>query len=373
MNGLRNLVRKRRWTPSAHPEHPLVALLSPLLTCPWVIVLAVLAGCEQSKVEEDIPVARAAPLAAATDTPRMLTADELRRQLGTDERATFRRVGMDIVEVGLAGAGVKSIAPLKGLPLRKLDLGFCRSIDDISVLAGMPLNTLILEGTSVADLSPIQGMPLKMLYLQDTPVADLSVIQGMPLEQLNLKGVRVADVGPFASLPLSTLWLPGTDVSDISPLSEMTLESLDVQDTLVSDISALSHMTSLRRLNIAGTPISDLRPVTGLRLERIILTPQTITQGMDELRTITSMGQIWTSYETRFTANEFWERYDVGAWDTDAKDDAAGSSDPDSSSEGAESSEAEDASKDAATESDESSEEPAVTDDSQPDASVDSE
>ncbi len=290
-----------------------------------VVLMMAGLGCEQSTVpvEEDVPVAKAKPLPASPETPPMLTADELRRRLGTDERATFRRVGMDIVEVGLAGAGVKSIEPLKGLPLRKLDLGFCTNVDDISPLAGMPLNTLILEGTSVADLSPLKGMQLKVLYLQDTPVTDLSVVQEMPLEQLNLKGVRVADVKPFASMPLSTIWLPGTDVSDISPLSELSLESLDLQDTEVSELSALSHMTTLLRLNIAGTPITDIRPVTGLKLERIILSPETITHGMDELREIKSLGQIWTSHENRFSVNEFWERYDVGAWSNETEDDTS--------------------------------------------------
>jgi len=297
------------------------------------LLLTAGAGCEEptTEVDEDIPVAKASALTATTEEATMLTADELRRQLGTDERAVFRRVGMDIVEVGLAGAGVKSIAPLKGLPLRKLDLGFCRDIEDISVLAGMPLNTLILEGTSVADLTPLRGMQLKVLYLQDTPVTDLSVTQGMPLKELNLKGVRVADVRPFASMPLSTIWLPGTDVTDITPLAELSLESLDIQDTAVSDLSPLSHMTTLLRLNIAGTPITDLRPVTGLKLERIILTPGTIEHGMDELREIKSLEQIWPSHGTRFTASDFWERYDVGAWTRD--DDVPGATEADTSDE----------------------------------------
>lgn len=311
-----------------------------------VMLMTAVLGCEQStvRVEEDIPVAKAKPLPASPETPPMVTADELRRRLGTDERATFRRVGMEIVEVGLAGAGVKSIEPLKGLPLRKLDLGFCRNVDDISALAGMPLSTLILEGTSVADLSPLKGMQLKVLYLQDTPVTDLSVIQEMPLEQLNLKGVRVADVKPFASLPLSTIWLPGTDVRDISPLSKLSLESLDLQDTEVSELSALSHMTTLLRLNIAGTPITDIRPVTGLKLERIILSPETITRGMDELREIESLGQIWTSHEHRFSANDFWERYDVGAWSSETEDDPSSQQGKESADNGAEPSESVDAS-----------------------------
>ena len=218
------------------------------------------------------------------------------------------------MEVHLAGAGAQSIEALKGLPLRVLDLGFCQNIEDISVLAGMPLKTLILEGTSVADLSPLASMSLETLHLQDTPVTDLSVLAGMPLKRLNLKGVAVSDVTPFSKMPLSTLWLLETGVSDISPLSALSLESLDLQDTTVSDLSALAHMTTLQRLKIAGTEVTDIRPVTGLKLDRIFLSPGEINQGMDELRNIPSLGTIGTSHEHQFPASDFWERYDVGAW-----------------------------------------------------------
>jgi hypothetical protein len=290
-----------------------------LMGCRFVTIatcLTFFGGCDESEPVE-VPVARASPVATAVDEPPVLTADELRRRLGTDERARFRRVGTEIVEAHLAGAGVQSIEALQGLPLRVLDLGFCHNIQDISVLAGMPLTTLILEGTSVADLTPLKGMSLEVLHLQDTPVTDLSVIHGMPLRQLNLKGVSISDITPFAQMPLSTLWLLETDVTDISPLTGMSLESLDVQDTRVSDLSALAHMTTLRRLNIAGTRVTDLRPVTGLKLERIFLPPKQITHGLDELREIPSLGKIGTSHEHQFTAADFWERYDSGAWRPD--------------------------------------------------------
>lgn len=283
---------------------------------PWMAAFALLAmccGCEEPASTAP-PVARTAPVASAVDEPPVLSAAELRRRLGTDDRATFRRVGTDIVEVYLAGTGVQSIEALQGLPLKVLDLGFCKNIDDISVVAGMPLKTLILEGTSVADLSPLTGMSLEVLHLQDTPVTDLSVIQGMPLRQLNLKGVAVNDVTQFTEMPLSTLWLLETDVSDISALRGTSLESLDLQDTTVSDITALSHMTTLKRLNIGGTKVTDIRPVTGLRLERIFLSPDTVTQGMDELRAIPSLAKIGTSHEHQFSADDFWNRYDSGAW-----------------------------------------------------------
>ena len=283
-----------------------------------VVTLIICSGCEKSD-RVNLPVTAAPPVITAIDASPVLNAAELRRRLRTDGRATFRRVGTEIVEAHLAGTGIRSVEPLRGLSLRVLDLGFCDAVDDISALADMPLTKLILEGTSVADLTPLAGMSLELLYLQDTPVTDLSVIQEMPLKELNLKGVSVSDITSFAKMPLSTLWLLETNVSDISPLKDMSLESLDVQDTAVSDLSALVHMRTLRRLNIAGTQVSDVRPVTGLKLERIFLSPGQITAGMDELRQIPSLDRIGTSHEHNFAAADFWERYDQGVWEPEQK------------------------------------------------------
>ena len=309
-------------------------------TCPIFLLaatmlLASITGCDSapSTNQEAPPTRKATPhvSAAPTDLPEFLTADELRRRLKTDDRAQFRRSGKEIVEARLMNAGIRSVEPLKGLPLRFLDLGFCEHVTDISALAGMPLTTLILEGTSVADLSPLAGMPLEVLHLQDIKATDLSVVSDMPLRELNLKGLNVTDVAPFAELRLKTLWLPETKVVDISPLRDMPLESLDLQDTPVSDISGLSEMNALRRLNIAGTEITDISALSHLNLDRIILSPKNISAGMEQLRTMKSLGQIWTSHQNQMTADSFWERWDLDVWDTtkdDTESDASDSADP---------------------------------------------
>ena len=221
-------------------------------------LLPLICGCEDPPPTPQSKSAESYVPADPSDLPTFLTADELRRQLKTDDRATFRRAGQEIVEARLLNSGVRSVEPLRGLPLRFLDLGFCEHLTDISPLVGMPLKTLILEGTGVKDLSPLVGMPLEVLHLQDIPATDFSVISDLPLKELNLKGLPVDDVSPLASLRLKTLWLPQTQVTDISPLRDMALESLDVEDTPVADLSSLSDMTALRRLNIAGTQITDV-------------------------------------------------------------------------------------------------------------------
>ena len=281
------------------------------------VLLLMIGGCSDSApgvASSDVtppPVRQAEP----GDDPPVLLPSELRRLLKANENAKFNRVGNVIVEAELFQSGVKSIDALKGLPLRSVDLGMTE-VSDISPLAGMPLRRLILENTPVSDISVIKGMPLEVLYLQNTKVTDISIVAGMPLRELNLLNVPVSDLTQIAELPLETLWIPRTKVTDLSPLAGRTLVSLDVQATEVSDLSPLSDMMTLRRLNIANTPVTDLTPLKGLKLERITLTPETITSGMEVLRDMSSLTQILTSMytETRQSAAEFWQKYDAGVW-----------------------------------------------------------
>ncbi|MEZ6062408.1 MAG: hypothetical protein R3C19_18855 [Planctomycetaceae bacterium] len=276
------------------------------------------AGCtsESKPKTETPPPIKSAEASSVPDVP---TADDLRRQLRANERAAFRRVGNDFVEADLFQSGTKTIEPLAGLPLRALDLGACKAISDLTPLKGMPLKRLILEDTSVEDISPLAGMELELLFLQNTKVKDLSVLKGMPLKQLNLMNVPVSDLSVVEGMPLETLWIPGTQVTDASPLKNMRLVSLDLEDVQLSDFSIVAAMTSLKRLNISGTPLQDVSILKDLSLERISITPGKVTSGIDVLRNMPTLSQVWVSNglesETQqFAAADFWKRYDEGAW-----------------------------------------------------------
>jgi len=283
------------------------------LTC--VICLAI-AGCADSD-SEDTGSNSAPPVktATASDEPQVLSARQLRRMLGANEKAKFERFGNDIVEAHLFQSGVKDISALEGLPLRTLDLGAC-DVTDLSVIKGMPLTTLILEDTPVADIGVVKGMELEGLQLQNTKITDLSMLKGMPIKELNLKSVAIDSLADVADLPLQTLWIPGTNVTDISPLKGKTMVSLDIEDTGVKTLDALADMKTLKRLNIKDTPITDVSPLKGLKLQRITLTPESITTGMEVLRDMPSLTQILTTMEgnPQQAATEFWQKYDAGVW-----------------------------------------------------------
>ena len=81
--------------------------------------------------------------------------------------------------LSLADTHVKDLAPLQGLHLVSLNLGWNRMIRDVEPLRGMPLETLELHDTGVSDIGPLEGMPLRTLYLWSTGVTDVSVLEGM--------------------------------------------------------------------------------------------------------------------------------------------------------------------------------------------------
>lgn len=279
-------------------------------------VVLFLIGCGTS--ETSGPSESAPPVLRADSSaePPAITTRELRRKLRANDLAKFKRVGNNIVEAELFQAGVEDLSALQGLPLRFLDLGM-NAVSDLSPLKGMPLKALILEDTQVADLTPLQGMQLEELQLQNTKVTDLSVLKGMPLKRLNLLALPIQDVTPFANMPLETLWLNETQVSDLSPLKGASLQSLDIQETQVQDLQPLAGMQTLKRLNISGTPVTDVSALRGLQLERITLTPENISKGMEVLREMPSLQQILTSMEggSQQSAAEFWTKYESGLWD----------------------------------------------------------
>lgn len=274
--------------------------------------LAALPGCSPLEETDSAP---AIPVRTAIDdtTTYAITPSELRTKLGANERAHFRKSGNDIVAAELFDSGIRSVEALRGVPLRYLDLSMT-DVSDLSPLAGMPLTELLIEQTPVSDISVLKGMSLEGLKLQDTRVTDLSPIYGMKLKELNLKGIPVSDLAPLADMPLQTLWVPDTNVVDLTPISQIKLVSLDVQDTQVSTLQPIAEMSTLKRLNIANTPIDDLTPLKDLKLERLTFTPGRITTGIDIIRQMPTLADIRVDIAEQMTAEEFWKRYDLGVF-----------------------------------------------------------
>ncbi len=274
----------------------------------WLFCLGC-GGADSEQVDRPKEVSAPSPIALNVDGEPEISISTLRRELGANSQAQFTKAGGKILAVNLMNSDTETIEPLRGLPLKYLDLTEL-PITDLSPLTGMPLNELYLEGTQVQSLEPLRGLPLRILRMEHTPVTDLSPLAGMPLEQLNVYNTQVTDISVISEMPLNTLWVSGSRVQDLSPIRDIPLESLDIENTPVTDLEPLSGKTSLKRLNIAGTDVTDLRPLRGLRLERLIFSPERITLGMEVIRDMPSLQSLGEDFESVRPAPQFWSTWD---------------------------------------------------------------
>jgi internalin A len=295
-------------------------MFSTPIRCAVLIVL--FTGCNADKPPAEVAAPSAAstiPTAPALDDPAAARWERLHEQLRVlnpeyqSEQTGFQADGREIAMAEFNAAGLKDISPLADLPLKFLSLKGC-PVSELSAIRGMPLNELALEETQVTDLSPVAGMALHTLWLNGAPVADLKPLAGLPLTNLHLLGTKVRDISPLRGMPLESLWLNEMEVLDLSPLEDCPLVSLTLHKTPVKDISVVRRIPTLQRLHIGETEVTDLRPLDGLRLTRLIVSPGKITEGLDVIRQMDTLQELDVELREprRWSPEEFWRRYDAG-------------------------------------------------------------
>jgi len=118
----------------------------------------------------------------------------------------------------------------------------------LTPLSGMPLTSIMLSGMKVSDLSPLRGAPLRRLEINST-VSDLSPLQGMPLRALHVNTTKVADLSPLKGAPLEELEFAETAVTDLEPLRKMQLGQICFTPANITNgIEAIRTMKTLVRL-----------------------------------------------------------------------------------------------------------------------------
>lgn len=187
---------------------------------------------------------------------------------------------------------IKNITPLKGLALKKLDIGNS-SLQDSVALVGMQLNLFSLNNNNAKhiDINSLKGMPVEYLTIKNSGLTDndMLILKGMRLKNLDLRlnpnltrleFIRdidlemaylaldlsaVSDLSPLKGRRISGFSIGSSKVSDLSPISGMPLKSLIFPNTRISDLSPLSGM-KLQVLQINGTDVSDISVVRGMPL-----------------------------------------------------------------------------------------------------------
>lgn len=300
-----------RWVSGVERRWCLVPVILGLIGC----------GAAETKPMAELGTSSATPTAPALDNPMADLVDRLHRDLATKnpgyqrDKAIFEPQEGRLPAAELRGAGITDLSPLQVGEFELIGLAE-NPIADLAPLKGMALSVLDLEGTQVADLSPLAGMPLRSLWLNRAPVADLTPLKNAPLlSELSLLGTKVTDLTPLSGLPLESLWLNETPVTDVTPITSCPLVTLTLHKTPVTDISGLAKVQTLQRLHLGESGVTDLRPLAGLRLTRLIVTPSRIQEGWDVVRGMTSLRELDVELresDPKWTPEEFWKRFDAG-------------------------------------------------------------
>ena len=126
------------------------------------------------------------------------------------------------------------------------------------------------------------------LSLSKSGISDLSVLRDLPITYLDLDGcANVTDLTPLRGMALTGLSLEGCiGVTDLTPLVSMELTSLNIRGTSVTDVTALS----------------------GMKLERIIFSPERVTHGVEGLRTMGTLERF--NSDILGWPESFWKMYD---------------------------------------------------------------
>ena len=95
---------------------------------------------------------------------------------------------------------------------------------------------------------------------------------------------------------LTRLDLRGTQVSDLSPLTDLiALTSLDLEHTQVSDVSPLAGLTALNSLGLNGTQVSDVSPLAGLTTLTSLVLVGTQVSDIAPLAGLTALTDLYLS------------------------------------------------------------------------------
>ena len=67
----------------------------------------------------------------------------------------------------------------------------------------------------------------------------------------------------------------------------------------------------LQRLNIAESGVTNLTPLKGLHLQRLIFTPEKITKGIEIVQNMTSIKKIGPSFDEVIDPATFWAEWNA--------------------------------------------------------------
>jgi len=183
--------------------------------------------------------------------------------------------------------GAKDWTPLIGMPLRELVVGD-EKLTDISFVKGMPLKKIgFIPAHRLSDLRPLEGALLEEFRMHITSVSDLTPLTGMRLKHFAANRAAVADLEPLRGHPIETAELIGIPLTDFTVISTWPLTSLTIDEKAFSDTKLLSGK-ALTNLNLEHSGVTDISPLRGMPLETLLLAETKVT----DFRPLTEMPRL---------------------------------------------------------------------------------
>lgn len=184
--------------------------------------------------------------------------------------------------LGVSGLGLEDLSVLAGLPLERLNVSDS-PLSDLSPLAEFEsLYHLEASNTGVTDIGPLQALGnLATLRLNGNSISDVEPLSDLGrLTSLGLRGNGIEDIEPLRGLDrLRFLNLGENRIADVSPLSEMKqLRYLYLWDNPIRTVESLEGLVDLRSLSLTDSYVEDVSPLSAMtRLETLILSDNEIT------------------------------------------------------------------------------------------------
>jgi serine/threonine protein kinase len=200
--------------------------------------------------------------------------------------------GMKLRSLNLQGCSqVKDIGPLRDMPLKALSLQDCGNITSLAPLRGMRLKSLNIQGLRrVSDLSVLQHMPLESLVMHNMPqVADLEALRDLPLTSLEMNDATgVKDLSPLKNAKLRYLSLVNCrNLTSLEPLADQPLTALYLTNCKgIKDIGPLKNMTTLVALVLENTGVANIETLRGLKLNTLNLKNLDKIESFDPLKSL---------------------------------------------------------------------------------------
>ncbi|MDO4339188.1 MAG: protein kinase [Eubacteriales bacterium] len=150
-------------------------------------------------------------------------------------------------------------------------LALCnQDLSDLSVLEGLPLETLYISGNDVLDISPLGKMPkLETMYIGTNPCVDLEPLRDcVRLKTLNIDDMTVRDLDFLEDLALERLSIQETKVAKgglEKLLTQKYLRAFTMDNFGTEEAEILSRMDSIQELYCYHNYLpGDLQPLAGM-------------------------------------------------------------------------------------------------------------